>query len=108
MLNRVPVADGSTWTVKSKATPELTGRSTVVARAPLPLVGPETLPPPVLAMASQVAPVAPNGSGSVTLAPMTSSGPKLKTLMVYVVLVPGTTVSLPSLTKTSSSAAGIA
>src|SRR4051812_4896432 len=67
VLARVPVAEGSTWTVKRKVTVALTGRSTVVARGPLPLLSPVTLPPPLLAVAVQVAAVAPAGRGSDTL-----------------------------------------
>src|SRR5215468_10022376 len=55
VLTRVPVAEGSIWTVKVKVTVALTGRLTVAARAPLPLAGPATLPPPLLAVAVQVA-----------------------------------------------------
>ena len=64
VLARVPVAEGSICTVKVKVTVALTGRSTVVARAPLPLLGPVTLPPPLLAVAVQLAAVTPAGSGS--------------------------------------------
>jgi hypothetical protein len=48
------------------------------------LVGPETLPPPVLPVATQVAPVTPAGSGSKTLAPVTALGPGLLTTRVGV------------------------
>ena len=65
-----------------KVTLALTGRSTVVARAPLPLAGPETLPPPVKPVAAQVAPMTPAGSGWETLAPVTALGPVLLTTMV--------------------------
>ena len=82
VLLSVPVADGLTWTVKVKVTLALTGRSTVVARAPLPLAAPVTVPPPVLAVAAQVAAVTPAGRGSDTLAPVTALGPVLLTTMV--------------------------
>src|SRR4051794_15498968 len=82
VLTRVPVAEELTWTVKVKVTVALTGRSTVVARAPLPLVGPETLPPPLLAVAVQLAVVTPPGKGSDTLAPLTALGPALLTTIV--------------------------
>ena len=39
VLARTPVAVGLTWTVKVKVTLAPVGRSTVVARAPLPLDG---------------------------------------------------------------------
>src|SRR5436190_4418422 len=61
-----PVADGLIWTVKVKVTVALTGRSTVVARAPLPLLGPVTMPPPLLPTTVHVAPLTPAGSGSET------------------------------------------
>src|SRR6187399_1776928 len=50
LLNE-PVAEGSIWIVKVKVTLALTGRLTVAARAPVPLAGPVTLPPPLLAVA---------------------------------------------------------
>src|SRR4051812_24808159 len=77
-----PVAEGSICTVKVKVTVALTGRSTVVARAPVPLLGPETLPPPLLAVSVQLAAVTPAGSGSDTLAPLTALGPLLRTTRV--------------------------
>src|SRR5262245_63035595 len=82
VLTRVPVAEGSICTVKVKVTVALTGRSTVVARAPVPLDGPETLPPPLLSVAVQIAVVTPAGRGSDMLAPVTALGPLLLTTMV--------------------------
>src|SRR6478752_7569784 len=82
VLARLPVAEGLTWTVKVKVTLALTGRLTVVARAPVPLLGPVTVPPPLLAVAVQVAAVTPAGRGSDTLAPVTALGPWLVTTMV--------------------------
>src|SRR5262245_47547554 len=82
VLTRAPVADGLTCTVKVKLTVALTGRSTVVARAPRPLAGPVTLPPPLLAVTVQLALVTPAGSESETLAPMTALGPSLLTTKV--------------------------
>src|SRR5262245_12298002 len=81
VLASVPVAEGSIWTVKVKVTLALTGRSTVVARVSLPLVGPVTVPPLLLAVAVQVAEVTPAGRGSDTLAPVTGLGPLLLTTM---------------------------
>src|SRR5689334_785532 len=75
VLSRLPLAEGLTCTVKVKVTVAPTGRSTVVARAPLPPDGPVTLPPPLLPANAQVPPVAPAGRGSDTLAPETSLGP---------------------------------
>src|SRR5262245_9366037 len=82
VLVRVPMAEGSIWTVKGKVTMAPTGRSTVVARAPMPLVGPVTLPPPLLVVVVQLAEVTPGGRGSDTLAPVTALGPWLLTTMV--------------------------
>src|SRR5688500_8333015 len=75
VLLRLPVAEGLIWTVKVKVTLAPTGRLTVAARAPLPVVGPVTLPPPVSPTNVQVAPVTPAGSGSDTLAPVTALRP---------------------------------
>src|SRR5262245_55824129 len=72
VLSRVPVAEGSIWTVKVKVTLALTGRSTVVDRSLVPLAGPVTLPPPLLSVAIQEAEVTPTGRGSDTLAPVTA------------------------------------
>src|SRR5688572_10939688 len=74
VLTRAPVAEGSIWTVKLKVTVAPTGRSTVVARAPVPLSGPLTLPPPVAPANAQVAAVTPAGRGSDSAAPVTSLG----------------------------------
>src|SRR6476469_9103189 len=82
VLLSVPVAEGSIWTVKVKVTLALTGRLTVVARAPVPLAGPVTVPPPLLSVAVQVTAVTPAGRGSATLAPLTALGPALLTTMV--------------------------
>ena len=54
----------------------------MVASAPLPLVAPVTLPPPVALTNVQVAPVTPVASGSDSVAPVTSLGPALLTTMV--------------------------
>src|SRR5262245_8556037 len=82
VLARMPVAEGSLSTVKMKVILPLTGRSTVVASAPAPLVGPVTVPPPLLAVAVQVTPVTPAGTGSDTLAPVTALGPLFFTTIV--------------------------
>src|SRR4051794_1544986 len=81
VLARLPVAAGLTWTVNMKVTLALTGRLTVVASAPLPLLGPVTAPPPLLVVNDQLPEVAPAGSGSETLAPVTALGPLLLTTM---------------------------
>ena len=80
-LTSEPVALGLIAAVKLKATLALTGRFTVVARAPLPFWGPVTLPPLVLPVNVQLAAVTPAGSGSETLAPVTGLGPVLLTTM---------------------------
>src|SRR3989442_1892871 len=77
VLANEPVALGLISVVNVKVTVALTGRFTVVARAPVPLAGPETMPPPLLPLNAQVAPVTPAGSGSETLAPVTALGPML-------------------------------
>src|SRR5262245_41256586 len=82
LLVSAPVAAGSIWTVNVNVTLALTGRSTVADRAPLPLLGPVTLPPPVAPANAQLAAVAPAGRESATLAPVTALGPWLRTTMV--------------------------
>src|SRR5262245_53364170 len=82
VLVSAPVAAGSIWAVKVKVTVAPTGRLTVAARAPLPPVGPVTLPPPVWPANAQLPPVAPAGSGSDTVAPVTALGPLLLTTRV--------------------------
>src|SRR5436309_1630489 len=77
VLARAPVAAGSICTVKVKVTVAPTGRSTAVARAPLPPPGTLTAPPPVALANAQLPPVAPAGRGSDTLAPLTALGPAL-------------------------------
>src|SRR5262249_9539148 len=72
VLVSVPVAAGSIWTVKEKVTLPPAGRSAVVANAPVPLVGPVTVPPPAALTNAQVAAVTPAGRASVTLAPVTA------------------------------------
>src|SRR5262245_46721883 len=96
VLSRVPVAEGSIWTVKVKVMLSLTGRSTVVDRAPMPLVEPVTAPPPLLSVAVQVAEMMPAGRESDTLAPVTALAPLFLATMVYVVGVPGATSITPS------------
>src|SRR5438874_95062 len=79
VLTRLPVADGSIWTVKVKVTVAPTGRFTVVARAALPVSGPVTVPPPVAPAKAQAAEVTPAGRGSDRAAPVASLGPALPT-----------------------------
>src|SRR5262245_33916613 len=80
-LTNEPVTLGLIEAVNVKVTLALTGRSTMVARAPVPLEGPVTLPPP-LVVDVQVAALAPAGSASKTLAPVTALGPVLLTTMM--------------------------
>ena len=47
----------------------------------MPLLGPVTVPPPLLSVCVQLAAVAPAGRGSDTLAPVTALGPLLLTTM---------------------------
>src|SRR5262249_10110680 len=82
MLDNDPVAEGLTWIVNVNVPVAFTGRSTVVAKAPAPLVGPVTVPPPLLPVAVQIAAVTPVGKASATLAPLTSLGPALLTTMM--------------------------
>src|SRR5262245_14656195 len=82
VLTRSPVAEGLTWTVKVKVTVAPGGRVMVVARAPVPLAGPVTLPPPVAPANAQVAAVAPAGRASDRAAPVAVLGPALLTTMV--------------------------
>src|SRR5262249_26890245 len=82
VLLRMPVADGPIWAVKLKVTVAVTGRSTVVAKAPAPLLGPVAAPPPLLSGWGQLALGTPAGRASATLAPVTSLGPRLLTTMM--------------------------
>src|SRR5262245_49422209 len=66
VLVRVPAAEGSMSTVKVKVTLAPTGRLMVAARAPVPLVGPVTVPVLAFGTNAQVAAVAPAGRGSDT------------------------------------------
>src|SRR5690242_471159 len=76
-----PLAFESIEPMKVKVTLAATGRSTVAARAPLPLDGPTTLAPPLVAD-DHNAPMIPTGSRSVTVAPFTALGPLLLTTIV--------------------------
>src|SRR5262245_60934690 len=73
-----PVTLGLIVVVNVKVTLALTGRLTVVAKAPLPLVGPVTVLP-LLVVDVQVAALAPAGSASKTLTPVAALGPVLLT-----------------------------
>src|SRR5581483_6457274 len=79
------------------------GMVTVSLMLPLPLAL-KPLAPPV---AVQVTPVKAAGKVSVTVAPVTLLGPALVTTRVYVSLVPGTAVVLPSVLVICRSAWGV-
>src|SRR5215831_20380161 len=70
-LTNEPVALGLIVVVNVKVTLALTGRFTVVVRAPVPLVGPVTLAPPLVVDVQAAA-----------LAPVTVPGPVLLTTMM--------------------------
>src|SRR5262245_23239481 len=76
-----PVTLGLIVVVNVKVTLAPAGRSTVVARAPAPLLGPVTLLPPVV-VDVQVALLAPAGSASKTLTPLTAMRLVLLTTMM--------------------------
>src|SRR5262245_14283706 len=76
VLTRVPVAVGLMLAEKEKVTLAPTGRSTLVLRAPVPLLGlPEVMAPPPLAPTNvQASLVTPTGVASKTLAPLAKLG----------------------------------
>src|SRR5262245_8982960 len=84
VLTSVPVAVGLTLAEKEKVTLAPTGRSTLVLRAPVPLLGlPEVIAPPPLAPTKvQASLVTPAGTASETLAPLATLGPALLTTIV--------------------------
>ena len=82
VVTRAPVADGSTSTWKKKMTFSPFARSTVVARASVPLVGAPTETLPLPPTKSHKAEATPAGSGTEMLAPVTGSTPLFVTTMV--------------------------
>lgn len=80
-------------------------RSTVVLMLPLPLGAPQA--PPVEAVQVQVTLVSLVGTMSLTVAPVTVLGPLLRTVIVYIVCVPATTVFVPSVLVIERSAIGV-
>jgi hypothetical protein len=82
VLTRVPVAAGSMAAVKLNVRMAPTGRSTVVAKAPVPLENPVTLAPPVWLSNIQVSAVTPAGTGSESAASIAALGPALLTTTV--------------------------
>src|SRR5260370_915189 len=84
VLTRVPVALALMLAEKEKVTLAPTGKSTLVLRAPLPLLRlPELMaPPPVAPTKVQLSLVTPAGTASLTLAPLATLGPLLLTTMV--------------------------
>src|SRR5947207_3357628 len=91
VLTRLPVAEGDAVpvTVKTTELPAPAATFRVAARSlPAPLPPPVTLAAPVVADV-QVTPVSAAGKASATVAPVTSLGPVLVTVIVYVTAVPG-------------------
>src|SRR5690349_20657851 len=84
VLTSVPVAVGLMLAEKEKVTLAPTGRSTLVLKAPVPLLGlPELIAPPPLAPTKvQKSLVTWAGMASKTLAPVEALGPLLLTTMV--------------------------
>src|SRR5258708_7664052 len=92
VLLRLPVAEAEMLAVTVNVAIPPFARLTVVLMSPVPLVTPQ------LAAGAhvQVALLMPAGSVSVTVAPVTASGPPFVTVMVYVTVPPGTAVVTPS------------
>ena len=84
VFTKVPVALALILAEKEKVTLAPTGRSTLVLRAPVPLLGlPDVMaPPPLPPTNTQVSLVTPTGVASKTLAPLETLGPLLLTTMV--------------------------
>src|SRR5258708_6491446 len=103
VLVRLPVAEAEMLAVTVNVAVPPFARLTVVLMSPVPLVRPQ------LAAGAhvQVALLMPAGSVSVTVAPVTPSGPALLTTMVYVTVPPGTAVVTPSVLVMLRSACGV-
>src|SRR5436309_3156505 len=82
---KLPVVAGSTVPLIVKVAVPVLSRSTVTLMSPVPLAGQV----PLAAVHVQVAPVMLDGIVSVTVAPVTSLGPPLLTVTVYVIGAPG-------------------
>src|SRR5262245_39039710 len=76
----VPAASGATVATNENVATAFTGSDTVVSIAPVPLGSPQV--PRPAAVHVQVALATPTGSGSRTVAPLTSLGPPFVTVMV--------------------------
>src|SRR5262245_5209199 len=76
----VPWASGATVATNAQVTTAVTGSGPVVPIPPVPLGSPQG--PPPAAVHVQVALATPTGSGSRTVAPITSLGPPFVTVMV--------------------------
>ena len=72
----------------------------------LPLPAAVHVPPPA-ATHVQVTPVSVAGKVSATVAPVTADGPTFRAVIVYVTLLPGTTVVTPSVFVIERSAVGL-
>jgi hypothetical protein len=93
-LAMVPVAPGAIVAVRVNVAVPETGSDTVVLMLPVPAATPHAEPAEPAHV--QLAPLRPAGKVSVTVAPVTAEGPALLTTMVYVVVLPGTAVAVPS------------
>src|SRR5438874_718924 len=84
VLTKVPVALGLILAEKEKVTLASTGKSTLVLKAPVPLLGLPALmaPPPVAPTNVQLSLVTPTGTASKMLAPLATLGPLLLTTIV--------------------------
>ncbi len=88
VLEIAPEAEGDTVASSVNVAVPPTMRSTLVAMLPVPLAAPHA--EPALGVHVHVAFVRSAGSVSVTVAPVTASGPALVTWTVYARLAPGT------------------
>jgi hypothetical protein len=93
VLTSVPVASGATVADARNVTFAPAGMLTVVLMLPLPDATLHVAPPAPAQL--HVAPVSTAGRLSITVAPIASLGPALLTVIVYVVVLPGTTVETP-------------
>src|SRR5229473_3294657 len=103
VLLRLPVAEAEMLAVTVYVAIPPFARLTVVLMLPVPLVTPQL----AAGVHVQVALLMPAGSVSVTVAPVTASGPPFVTVMVYVTVPPGTAVVAPSVLVMLRSACGV-
>src|SRR6476620_162154 len=105
MLASVPVAEGETFATTVKVTVPPAATVTVVLMFPLP--EDESALEPAEATAVQLSEVTPAGRLSVTVWLTAGSCPLFDTVIVYVVLVPGTTEVTPSVFEIARSGCGV-